>query len=118
MNQQGNNDNRHRICPHPIEGMYRLTPCQLKAFEDQWMTTIESFVAAASTEEGRAGLCRALDVGFGALDSLLQDARDSLGEERYLELSTARPGGQTGALRDDKSVRRVDNEPDDRGNES
>ena len=110
MNKQGNKDNRNRICPHPVEGLCNLTPCQLKALENRWMTTIESFVAAASTEEGRAGLCRALDVGSEALDVLLQDARDSLGEERYLELSAAKSGGPTGALWDEKSMPRVRSE--------
>ncbi len=117
MNKQGSDDNRIFINTHPLEGMRRLTPSQLQALEYRWLTTIDSFVAAASTDEGRAGLCIALDVEPEALDALLQDARDSLGEERYRELSAARPGGPTGALWNGESGRRVDDEPDDGGNE-
>ncbi len=117
MNKQESDNNRILINPRPLEGMRRLTPSQLQALEYRWLTTIDSFVAAASTEEGRAGLCIALDVKSETLDVLLQDARDSLGEERYRELSAARPGGSTGALWNGESVRRVDDEPDDGGNE-
>lgn len=114
MKKQRSDNNRILLTSHhPLEGMHRLTLCQLQALEYRWLTTIDSFVAAASTEDGRAGLCRALDVEPEALDVLLQDARDSLGEERYRELSTARAGGPTGALWDGESVRRVDDEPDD-----
>lgn len=82
----------------PVEVMAKLSLCQLQALKSRWITTIDAFVAAAATEEGRAGLCQALDVEMEALDDILLDARDSLGEERYRELLAPTPGGPTGAL--------------------
>jgi hypothetical protein len=52
------------------------------------------------------GLCQALDIGQEELDSLLQDARDALGDDRYRELMKARAGGPTGALWDEKEHRK------------
>jgi len=92
----------------PIEGMARLSPHQLQALKSRWITTINAFVAATATEESRAGLCQALDVELEALDDMLRDARDSLGEERYRDLQAPRPGGPTGALLDDDQQQRID----------
>ena len=92
----------------PIEGMAKLSPCQLQALKSRWMTTIDTFVAAAATEEGRAGLCKALDIELELLDDILQDARNSLGEERYRGLLAPTPGGPTGALLDEEEQHSAD----------
>ena len=112
MKKQGNNDNSVRTSTRPIEGMRQLTSCQLKTLESRWKTTLDSFVAMASTEEGRAGLCKALYIEPEVLDDLLHDARDALGEKRYRELSQAKSGGPTGALWDEESASRIDDKPD------
>ena len=101
----GDADRLNRADKLPIEGMAKLSPCQLQALKSRWMTTVGAFVAAAATEEGRAGLCQALDVELEALHEILQDARDSLGEERYGKLFDPKPGGPTGALWDEKEQR-------------
>ena len=102
----GDADRPRRTDALPIEGMAMLSPRQLQALKSRWMTTIDAFVAAASPEEGRAGLCEALGVAMEVLDDILRDARDSLGEERYRKLLAPKPGGPTGALWDEKEQRR------------
>jgi len=92
----------------PIEEMAKLSFRQLQALKSRWITTINAFVAAAATKEGRAGLCRVLDVKLEVLDDILRDACDSLGEERYRQLLAPRSGGPTGALLDDDQQQRID----------
>ena len=87
----------------PIADMCRLTLAQQEALKSRWLTTIDAFVAAAATPEGQAGLCKVLEVEPDALGVLLQDARDSLGEDRYAALMHPRPGGPTGALFEDQN---------------
>jgi len=104
----GDADRQSRTDALPLEGMARLSPCQLQALKSHWITTIDSFVAAAATEEGRAGLCSALEIEADTLNEVLQDARDALGEERYRELLAPKPGGPTGALLDDDQQQPAD----------
>ncbi len=85
----------------PIEGMAKLSPRQLQALKSRWLTTVEALVGAAATEEGRAGLCSALGIEADQLNDVLHDARDALGQERYMELLAPKPGGPTGAILDD-----------------
>lgn len=92
----------------PIERIGGLSPSQSEALRSRWITTIDSFVAAAATEEGRAGLCSALEIEADQLDDVLQDARGALGEERYRELLAPKPGGPTGALLDDDQQQPAD----------
>jgi len=101
-------DRQGRTDALPLERMAKLSPRQLQALKSRWITTIDSFVAAAATEEGRAGLCSVLDIEADTLDEVLQDARDALGEERYTELLAPRPGGPTGALLDDDQQQPAD----------
>ena len=94
-------DKRSQTSPRPIEGMAKLSPRQIQALKSRWLTTVEAFVGAAATEEGRAGLREVLGIDPDALENLLRDARCALGEERFRELMTPKPGGPTGALLDD-----------------
>ena len=104
----GDADTQGRSNALPLGGLARLSPCQLQALKSYWITTVDSLVAAAATREGRAGLCSALDIESVALDAVLQDARNALGEKRYRELLTPRPGGPTGALLDDDQQQPTD----------
>lgn len=85
---------------YPIEKMSKLSANQLQALKDQWITTIDSFVATTATKEGRHGLCVILGIDLQALDELLQDARLKLGQKRYQDLLVSRPGGPIGVLID------------------
>ena len=86
-NKQGRND------AHPVEGMAKLSPCPVQAQDSQRITANDFLVAAATTEEGRAGRCSVLDIKADALDEVLQDARDAFGKKRHTELLAPRPGG-------------------------
>jgi len=104
----GDVDRQDRTEAHPIEGMSKLSLRQIQALKSRWLTSIEAFVGAAATEEGRAGLREALEDASITLDDLLQEARNMLDEQRFRELMRPEPGGQTGALWDDKSGRTGD----------
>jgi len=84
----------------PIERLPGLSKKQQKLMQINWIASIDAFVAAASTKEGRSGLCSLLSIRNSALNHLLHDARQALGEERFRELSIPRPGGPLGALHD------------------
>jgi hypothetical protein len=101
----GDADKQSRTDAHPLDGMRKLSPRQLQALKSSWLTTIEALVGAAATEEGRAGLREVLDLTPDALDKLLQEAANALGEERFRDLMKPKPGGPTGALWDEKCRR-------------
>ena len=101
----GNSDKQGRTDTHPLEGMSKLSLRQIQALRSRWMTTIEALVGAAATEEGRVGLREALDIAHEALDDLLREAQEMVGEERFRELMKPNPGGPTGALWDAKDER-------------
>jgi hypothetical protein len=90
---------------HPIEEMSSLAPEQVRVLRSRWLVTIEAFVAAAATSEGRVGLCQALGAGENDLDNLLHDARRLLGDDRYRALMQSKPGGPMGALWDEEDHR-------------
>ncbi len=103
----GSLDKPGRAAACPLGRMPSLSLAHLEVLKSRWIRTIDAFVAAAAIEDGREGLCKALGVEPKALDNLLQEARDVLGEERYLELTTPRPGGPTGALWEEKDHRQT-----------
>jgi len=93
----------------PLDSIKRLTRRQIEDLQTHWITTLGEFVGASATPEGRDGLQNALGLAGESFEKLLADIRDILGETRFRELSTPRPGGPLGALiptRGDKEGRR------------
>ena len=95
-------DKEGGIEAHLLERVLRLSLRQVQVLKSYLLTTIEALVGIAATEEGRTGLREALDIAPEASDDLLQEARDKLGEERFLELVKPKPGGPTGILWDER----------------
>ena len=101
----GETDNEGQVSAHPIEEMAKLSSCQLEVLKSKWITTTEALVAAAATQQGRNGLCQALDMERPELERLLEYARDILGPNHYRKLMDAKPGGPIGALLDEMDHR-------------
>jgi len=91
-------DTGNKLSQMGIEGMSELSAAQLDSLKKLWILTIDEFVSAAATEEGRNGLGEALDLSLESLGVLLNKMRSKIGNARYEMLMTARPGGPLGAL--------------------
>ena len=101
VNMMSDSDRSGRSGAFSIEGISKFSQRQIRALKSRSLMTVESFVAAAATEEGMAGLSEALEIVPEALDELLREARNILGEKLFRKLNKTRPGGPTGTLMDE-----------------
>jgi hypothetical protein len=108
-------DNLDKAKNLPVEKIEQFTPQQLSVLKSRWITTIDEFVAVTATDEGAKGICNALGIEQKTLEILLQEARNLVGNDRYIKLCESKPGGHLGLLLDDEQKGRFINERGDKG---
>ncbi|MCK5861566.1 MAG: hypothetical protein KAH38_03710 [Candidatus Hydrogenedentes bacterium] len=81
-----------------IQNLKGLSDEQYQVLLSRWINTVDSFVGAVALDAGRSGLCEMLEIDAAAMESLLSEAHELLGEVRYNILSTATSGGPLGVL--------------------
>lgn len=86
---------------HELSALRSLSSGSAQMLRSHWINTVEQFVSAGATEEGREGLKKLLVDTQVPFDALLQEAREILGAQQYETLMQAKPGGPLGARFDD-----------------
>lgn len=93
-----------RKLDHEIGCLRSLTPSLAQALQSHWIVSVEQFVAAAATAQGRKGLESLLGGGASIVDGLLRQSLELLGRTRYEALIQAKAGGPLGAKFNDPMV--------------
>ena len=74
-----------------------LTAEQIARLKEHWIETIEQFLSAVATEEGRVGVCRLLALDGSQLEDCVKRFTEKLPPDVAEQLRSTRPGGQLGA---------------------
>jgi hypothetical protein len=102
---KGPTGNSRRDQDHEISALSSLASQSAQKLRSHWITTVEQLIASAATAQGRKGLESLLGGSAEAVESLLNEARELLGRERYETLTQAKPGGPMGARFDDPAFK-------------
>lgn len=99
-------DNMHdREQDHEITCLQSLPPSVAQTLRSRWITTVEQFVAAAATDQGRKGLETLLaEDSLVTVVEVLREALDVIGPDCYNALIQMRSGGPLGARFDDQML--------------
>ena len=97
----GSSEANRQKTEHELSALRSLSPGSVHELRSRWINTVEQFVSAGATEQGREGLKNLLTDTQVTIDALLQEAREIIGAEQYDALTQAKPGGPLGARFDD-----------------
>ena len=75
-----------------------LTPEQIARLKEHWIETAEQFLSSVATEEGKAGMCRLLELDESQLADCANQLGQGLAPELLEELRSTKPGGELGAI--------------------
>jgi hypothetical protein len=90
-----------------------LTAEQVDRLREHWIETIEQFLSAAATDEGRAGMCRLLDLTELEFANCARRLAEGLPSDIVEGLKSTRPGGELGANLPQQAADRGDSETGD-----
>ena len=97
----GPNEASRQEKEHELSALHSLASASAQKLRSHWINTVEQFVAAGATEQGREGLKTLLTETQVSVQVLLQEAREVLGAHQCDALLQAKPGGALGARFDD-----------------
>ena len=83
---------------HPIRQIPGLSESQVQRLHDRWIDTVEAFLGAAATPEGKSGLVALLGLSPEQLEPLVQQATDLVGADVARKLMLPQRGGPTGVV--------------------
>ena len=74
-----------------------LTAEQIARLKEHWIETVEQFLSAVATQEGKGGMCRLLAIDEAQLESCVTYLSRGLSPEVVERLQSTTPGGELGA---------------------
>ncbi len=81
-----------------IEKLYELAEAErlLVCLQGHWIETPEQLIAAVATDEGKAGMCRLLEMPEAELDELILKLTEGMDPEEIQRLQSDQAGGERG----------------------
>lgn len=68
----------------------------LLRLQGHWIETPEQLIATIATAEGKAGMCRLLEIPEAELDELISKLTEGMDTEEIKKLQSDQPGGERG----------------------
>ena len=87
-------ENQHKL----VESTGIFTSKQIKLLQDHWIETVEQVLSTASTDEGKEGLAKLLEVDKGTLEGILDNLSRTLPLETLEEVSKSEPERPRGVI--------------------
>ena len=76
----------------------------LVCLQGHWIETPEQLIAAVATAQGKAGMCRLLEISEAELDELICKLTEGMDPEEIQRLQSDQPGGERGLRFPDKET--------------
>ena len=81
-----------------------VTERMLTSLCRHWIETPEQLIAAVATAQGKAGMCRLLEISEAELDELICKLTEGMDPEEIQRLQSDQPGGERGLRFPDKET--------------